>query len=147
MDFVSSTFLKTELLVAYEGLLVIDGFAVNMAQNAFAPQLGTTLADITYANFVGYFPRVALGQAFTLFRDTEGGSYVLKPNFEFSNEEVEVAGAITGPQTIFGWLYQGGASGTLFCTALLPSPKEILAQGDGVQFPQTFLTFSDSFLV
>lgn len=147
MDFVAGGQLKAAVLVAWQSQLTIDGFTLQMIQAPFASSLATTDADLTNATFVGYSARSATAAPVTLFYNQFRSQYIMQINLDNSGDQTEIAGAIVGPQTMFGVSVHGGLGGQLFVTALFEAPEPVTAQGVGVVFPLEFVAFNHDFLV
>jgi hypothetical protein len=147
MDFVSGGQLKASVLVAWQSQLTVDGFTLQMIQAPFASSLATTDADLTNASFVGYSARSATASPVTLFYNQARSRYIMQINLDSSSDQVETAGAIVGPQTMYGVSVHGGLGGQLFVTALYDTPQPVTAQGVGVVFPLEFVAFNNNFLV
>lgn len=146
MTFISTTGLKVSLMTALWSQLQAAGFATNLVKAPFTPQLGTTLADITYADFVGYVAMISDPNPFVLWNDVLNSLFQLTPNQAPAARHVAVAGAIVAPQLMYGFCLQDGITTDLLCTKIFDAPIQVNATGDGCVIPLEFLSFHQDFL-
>jgi len=147
MDFIANNAIKIPLVVAFQSQMVIDGGVLDLVATPFAPSLGTVNGDFTLASFVGYAAVILAPQPFVLYRDADAAAFKITMVADGPQGFSEVAGAIVSEEDQYGFVLHDGLTTSLLASELYESPAIIAQQGDGVVFPQEFLTFSDNFLV
>lgn len=147
MDFVATRFLRVETADLMQSQLTIDGFALDMVQAPFAPNLATVDADLTLANFVGYAPAISDPQPTNFLFDELRSAFIFQMNVNPPTSQSEIAGAIVAPQTMWGYCCHDGLTTSLLATALFPTPVPISEQGSGATFPLELFALLQNFMV
>jgi hypothetical protein len=114
---------------------------VHLAQAAFTPAPGLTVASFTEATFQGYAALAAGLNTQQVFFDPATGNQILQMLEPAGGWHWGTTGTTSLPQTIYGWYMTDNASATVYGSALLPSPVVLNAASQGVDVPQVRYTF------
>lgn len=113
-------------------LAAATALKVHLASAAFTPSLGTTIASLTEATFVGYTAISAVVGNALQWSDPLTGQLVCEMSPPAGGWHWACSGGTGLPQTIYGWWLSDNANAILWGSALLPSQVTITASGQGL---------------
>lgn len=124
------------LLAADTGsLAAAAALKVHLAQAAFVPSLGLTIASLTEATFTGSTALLATIGSALAYTDPLTGNLICELSPPVGGWHWQATNAVGLPQTIYGWWVTDNGNANLWGSRLLPTPVTLSASGQGLDIP------------
>lgn len=120
---------------------------VFLVKAAFTPGPTLVVGSLTPADFAGSTPLANTTAVMLKYIDPTTGEWIVEVPPPVGGWHWQTTSAITNlPQTIYGWALVDSTSAVLYGTALLPAPRLLNGNNQGIDIPAVNFRLSQSSL-